>query len=219
METLPVPLAVLAALAALVLAYLVASTLGLLAVGASEARKTRRLEREARRDWEHRTSDPAVLERFQGGPFGLGTDATATHVFRGVHEGRSFVAFDHAVTVDGTRHCHAVVAVDVHATCPPLSMAPRRWPVPLFEEVAGESVQIDHFSLPEVYDVRSPDPEFARALLVPLAIQQLLSWPALAWRLADGALVVVRPSEHDDALQVQRKLSAMTLVLDGASLR
>jgi hypothetical protein len=133
---------------AVVAGILVLMYLGVFLAGASQAWESRGFERKAAKGWEKVREDPSLTSRFQGGPFGVGRDHTATNVYRGLHDGRRFVAFDLALTDDLTGHDpirreYAVVALELGRPTPPVSVHRTESPVPLFAEADGEEVVVD----------------------------------------------------------------------------
>ncbi|KAA1417086.1 hypothetical protein F0U44_18105 [Nocardioides humilatus] len=82
----------------------------------------------AHREWDFTPKDKRLLGLFDGEPFDQGTGRTATHVFRGRHGRRDFVAFDLGYLTRsgggsytrGVQHHHSVVAVR-HGLTPDLT--------------------------------------------------------------------------------------------------
>lgn len=200
-----------------VIGLAVASWLGLLLVGASEARATRRREREVASGWSRSASDPGLPQQFRGGPFAAIGNAEATEVFRGLHRGRAFAAFEYAITLDAdqsSRHRYSVVALEVGLVTPEVSVLRTESPVPHFEEADGTDVVVRRAAFADLCRVRSPEPILAEALLHPAAVDGILGRPAVAWRLSDGWLVSIT-TQRLGPLQVHDTLEVLTVVLDG----
>lgn len=215
-------LVVVAVLAVAAVGFVAVSGLGLALAGASEAHAMRRRERQAVRRWTRVAPAGELLDLFRGGPFGVGHDTAVTNAYRGEHQGRAFVAFDLALTVDPAeggsvpagRQSYTVVAVELGRATAPVSVLRTESPVPYFEEAGGPEVVVRRAAFPRLYRVRSPDPDLAAALLHPAAVDNMLGQPAVAWRLADGWLLAVS-SLRCRPLQVQHQVEVLGAILDG----
>lgn len=169
------------------------------------------------RDWEYRPSDAALVDRFAGAPFGRGHARSATNVVLGRHDGRPFVAFDYRYTTgsgeDSTRHLLSVLAMNLGATTPGLSVAPTGTFGRLVNAVTGRDIPIGVPGFDEAFTVTSPSQEFARDVLQPAVLDVVRRRPDLAWRFEGDSMLVLRSGEHSPA-EVEDKLLFMDAVID-----
>jgi len=173
------------------------------------------------KEWEFRPSDPGLVDRFHGAPFGRGHGRSATNVLLGRHDGRPFVAFDYHYTTssgsgsDSSSHHHvcSVVALNLGVPTPGLSVAPTGAFGRLVNAVTGRDVPIGDPAFDHAFTVTSPAPEFARDVLHPGILEVVRFHPDLAWRFDHDSLVVLRAGEHSTP-EVEAKLHFMDAILD-----
>ncbi|MDQ6526783.1 hypothetical protein RB608_24385 [Nocardioides sp. LHD-245] len=169
------------------------------------------------REWEYRPSDPALIDRFAGAPFGRGHGRTANNVLLGRYDGRPFTAFDYHFTTgsgdDSSRHTYSVVALNLGVRAPELAVAPtstlRRW----VDSLTGRDIRIGDPAFDAVYTVHSPAPEFAADVLLSEVRDVMRHHPALSWRITGDSLLVIRTGAHAPA-EVDAKLHLMDALLD-----
>lgn len=173
------------------------------------------------RDWDFRGSDPGLVDRFRGAPFGRGSGRRAENVISGRHDGREFVAFDyHYTTGSGEdRNSHNVAVVALHLGLPPgvhapdLAVGPTttlgRWA----NALSGRDVPIGDPVFDEHFTVQTPAPEFAADLLLSDVRQVMAHHPNLSWRIAGDSLLVIRPGGSTPE-QVESHLQVMDALLD-----
>ncbi|WP_436699789.1 hypothetical protein [Nocardioides sp. BYT-33-1] len=214
---------VLAVLMFAVTALVVVALVVLLALGVSAAAK-RAAERRAGlaafardREWEFRPSDPALVERFAGAPFGRGHARQATNVLLGRYDGRAFTAFDYQFTTgsgeDSSRHTYSVLALNLGVRAPDLAVGPtstlRRW----VDSLTGRDIEIGDPAFDAAYTVHSSAPEFAADVLLSDVRDVMRHHPALSWRITGDSLLVIRAGAHTPA-EVDAKLHLMDALLD-----
>ena len=181
-----------------------------------------------RREWEYRQSDPSLVSRFGGPPFGNGYSRSATNVFLGRHDGRPFVAFDYDyVTSSGsgritgsrtgnrrTQHHHySVVALSLGLPTPGLAVGPTSTFGSLINAVTGRDVQVGNPAFDQFFTVTSPSPEFALDVLHPDVVGVVMHHPELAWRLEGDSMLVIRAGQHSPQ-EIEAKLLFTDAVLD-----
>lgn len=200
---------------------------------AARATRRRRLERQAmlaswaaHREWEYRPSDPALVTRFDGPPFGTGDRPTASNVVLGRHAGRPFTAFDYSYTTtshttdaDGhshsstSTHRYAVVALHLGLTAPPLAVGPSSTMKRFWNKLTRSDIDVGDPAFDREFLVRSTSPEFARDVLSPDVIALQWQNPAFSWRFAGDSMLVVRAGEQDPG-EVEAKLAFMHALLE-----
>lgn len=169
------------------------------------------------REWEYRPSDPALVDRFDGAPFGRGRARQAVNVLVGRHDGRPFTAFDHHHTTgsgdSSSRHTHSVLALDLGVHAPSLAVGPtttmRRW----VDSLTGRDIEIGDPAFDAFFTVHSPAPDFAVDVLLSDVREVMQHHPDVAWRITGDSLLVIRPGEHSPA-EVDAKLHLMDALLD-----
>ena len=173
------------------------------------------------KEWEYRPSDPSLVSPFQGAPFGRGHGRSATNVLLGHHDGRPFVAFDYRYTTtsgsgdsrSSSTYTHSVVALNLGAPTPGLSVAPTSTFGRLVNAVTGRDIPVGDPAFDEAFTVTSHSPEFARDVLHPGIREVARHHPDLAWRFEHDSLVVIRSGEHSPH-EVESKLHFMDAILD-----
>jgi hypothetical protein len=172
------------------------------------------------REWEYRPTDPTLVHRFDGPPFGRGSSRKATNVFLGRHDGRPFVAFDYGYVTrssgknNSTQHHHySVVALSLGLHTPGLAVGPTGTFGRLINAVTGRDVEIGNPLFDQAFTVTSPSPEFARDVLHPNVVEVVMHHVELAWRLEGESMLVIREGHHSP-LEVEAKLHFMDAVLD-----
>ncbi|WP_408895421.1 hypothetical protein ACJ5H2_10995 [Nocardioides sp. R1-1] len=169
------------------------------------------------REWEYRPSDPALVDRFRGAPFGSGRSRRAVNVLLGHHDGRPFTAFDyHHTTGSGdssSSHVHSVLALNLGVHAPDLAVGPttmlRRW----VDSLTGRDIVIGDPAFDAAFTVHSPAPEFAVDLLLSDVREVLRHHPGVAWRITGDSLLVIRSGQHSPA-EIDAKLHLMDALLD-----
>lgn len=198
--------------------------LTLVVVLSARAAARRRAQRQAtlggwaaRREWDYRPSDPSLVDRFDGAPFGRGSGRSATHVVLGRHDGRPFVAFDYRFTTSGgetsTQHLVSVLAMNLGATAPALSVAPTTTFGKLVNAITGRDIPLGDPAFDEAFTVTSPAPDFARDFLAPAVREVLWHHRDLVWRITGDSMIVLRTGEHSPA-ELEAKLHFLDAVLD-----
>jgi len=169
------------------------------------------------REWEYRPSDPALVDRFTGAPFGRGRARQATNVLIGRFDGRPFTAFDYHYTTgtgeDSSRHSHSVLALNLGVPAPDLAVGPtstvRRW----VDSLTGRDIEIGDPAFDAAYTIHSPAPEFTADVLLSDVREVMRHHPALSWRITGDSLLVIRSGEHTPA-EIDAKLHVMDALLD-----
>lgn len=169
------------------------------------------------RDWEYAPSDPALVNRFEGAPFGRGHARSATNVVRGRHDGRHFVAFDYHYTTssgeNSSRHQVSVLAMSLGVQTPGLAVGRTTSFGRLWNSLTGRDVPTGDEMFDRTFTVVSPSAEFAQDVLNPTVKEIVWRWPDLAWRLAGDSMLVIRTGTHDPH-EVEAKLHFMDDLID-----
>lgn len=175
----------------------------------------------AHREWDFRPSDPALVSRFSGAPFGTGYGQRASNVLLGTHEGRPLVAFDyHYTTSSGggktyssTTHSYSVIALNLGVRTPGLSVGPTTAFGRLWNNLTGRDIEIGDPPFDQHFTVISPAPEFARDVLLSDVREVMQRNPELAWRIDGDSILMLRAGQHTPQ-EIEAKLHVMDAVLD-----
>ncbi|AIY17621.1 hypothetical protein GUY44_06115 [Pimelobacter simplex] len=169
------------------------------------------------REWEYRPSDPALVDRFQGAPFGRGHGRHVSNVLIGQYDGRPFTAFDYQFTTgsgdDSSRHTYSVVALNLGVRAPDLAVGPtttlRRWA----DSLTGRDIEIGDPAFDAAFTIHSPAPEFAADVLLSDVRDVMRHHPGLSWRITGDSLLMIRSGAHAPA-EIDGKLQVMDALLD-----
>ncbi|OYN97354.1 hypothetical protein CGZ95_15295 [Enemella evansiae] len=145
--------------------------------------------------------DPAMLERFQAPPFGLGGEKRAYDVVRGQRDGRSFSYWTQDWWASralpqsgrdrslGDKHAIAVAAVDLDGQRPVLDIVTHRMGDDEFVPI-GQQLP-DHPGLPGV-SIFGDDPAYAAQVLTDDLVARIAAQPVedrINLRVAEGAAI------------------------------
>ena len=180
----------------------------------------------ASRGWTYTRSDPALVDRFEGDPFGRGEDREAVNVLRGTAHARPIVVFDYSYVTtststdanghtktDRTTHRFSVVAVNTGVVMPALSVAPEGMVSRFFGRLTNSDIELESEDFNRAFRVTCPNRRFASDVLHPRMMELLLQWPELAWRFDADSILAIRDGSHDVA-EVDAKLAALDAILD-----
>lgn len=173
------------------------------------------------REWEYRAEDPSLVSRFTGAPFGRGGGRRATNVLIGRHDERPMVAFDYHFTTTSSsgettstqEHVYSVVALNLGAHVPSLSIGPTGTLGRIFNAVTGRDIPIGDPAFDQHFTVTSTSPEFAQDVLRSDVMEVLRHHPDIAWRLDGDSMVMIRAGQHTPQ-EVEAKLHMMDAILD-----
>lgn len=135
-----------------------------------------------RRGWQYSPVDRELVADLNLEPFGRGTARTARHVVRGTHRGLPMRLFRYEHTTgsadDPTTHQHSVAQYVSGAEWPDLEVY-RGWRLRLSRHIDFDDDRFD-----QLYDVRSPDRDFAHRFVHPQFMTALLDGALGEYHLA-----------------------------------
>ncbi|MBZ5736236.1 DUF3137 domain-containing protein [Nocardioides sp. TRM66260-LWL] len=173
------------------------------------------------RGWSLADSDPSLVHRFSGEPFGRGFGRRTRHVLRGTHAGRPFVVFDYVhKTRDGSgenartvTHRHCLTVIELGVRTPGLVVDPEN----VLERFAGRllntDIELESEEFNRAFRVNSRDRRFASAVLHPRMMEHLLHLRDLGWRIEDDAMILVERGSYE-VDGVETRLAMLASVLD-----
>jgi hypothetical protein len=211
----------------IVLAVIGFGVVGVIAVRVGRRNKQRVAEL---RDWalsqdfsfSEREEFPALP--YQGPPFDLGNRRRYRNLIRGRLAGLPLTAFDYSYETTSSRRSGAggtvrntsthhlqVIAVDLPARRPRLSVTPKSLASRIAVVFGGQDIQIGLPDFDRTFRVRADDQQAARSLLGPLA-PALLAWPDQALRIEGSGLLVYRRGRLE-AQELERRLKGLAAAL------
>lgn len=175
----------------------------------------------ASRGWTVRESDPSLVTRFSGSPFGTGDSRRATNCLYGSHDGRHVVAFDYQYeTTSGsgddrstTTHHYSVVAMSLGTVMPRLAVSPEGPVGRFFGRLTNRDIELESEDFNRAFTVTADDRRFASDVLHPQMMQMLLQWPALGWRLEGDSMLVIRSGHHQPS-EIDSTLAVIDAIVD-----
>jgi hypothetical protein len=191
----------------------------------AEQKRTKELQQFClARGWTYAASGPALVDRWQGAPFGDGDDRKARHVIGGTWRGAQFVAFDYSYVTtttdaDGrtsrTTHTDGVVAVVLPTYLPTLQVTGESMLRRMAQVVGlGQDIELESEDFNRAFTVTSRDPKFATDVLTPRTMEMLLAAPHLAWRI-EGTDILSWESGTFGTVEVLQRLDHLSKVVAG----
>lgn len=174
------------------------------------------------REWDYRPADPTLLDRFHGPPFTYGHNSKAENVLLGRYGGRPFVAFDLQVDTSRSAGGHAsgglawysVAALNLGAPAPDLSVGPKGVLGRLLARINDRDVPIGNAEFDDAFSVRSPSPDFARAVLTRGVVSLVQQHPDNGWRIDGDSLLMLSPRVlRRPPEEIEERLELMTAIL------
>ncbi len=149
--------------------------------------------------WTYEQTEPSLVTRWQGTPFGRGENQRVKDVVRGVRDQRPFTAFNYSYVErrsDGkggsetTTYQFAVVALGLPAFLPAVEVVPDNLLTRAAAAVGlSPGIELESEDFNRKFRVTARDPKFASDILSPRTMEQLLRSPARAWRIEGTDLV------------------------------
>lgn len=132
----------------------------------------------ARNGWQYAGTAPALTERWQNAPFGIGSSRRATEVLTGIWQGRSATSFRYRYTSsDGDRrtvHTFHVLFLTLPAYLPTLELTPEGLGARLAKAVGGQDLEFELEDFNRAWRVTSRMPRFASDVVHPRLMERLL---------------------------------------------
>jgi hypothetical protein len=185
------------ALFPLIFVLFIVVIVGAVVVGYLQAKKRREgmSAFAASRGWTYTETDPTLVDRFEGEPFGTGEDREAANVLRGTAHGRPIVVFDYSyvttrTTTDANGHTRtdrdthpfSVVVMNTGAVMPALSVAPEGMVSRFFGRLTNSDIELESEDFNRAFRVTCPNRRFASDVLHPRMMELLLQHPDSAFR-------------------------------------
>ncbi len=129
--------------------------------------------------WTYTESDPSLVARWSGAPFGQGRSRRATEVLRGLTRGRPATSFTYRWTTGSgksrTTHTAHVVAIDLPARLPELALTPENLATRLVRVLGAQDIQFESAEFNQAWRVQARDLRFAHGVVHPRMMERLMS--------------------------------------------
>ena len=176
--------------------------------------------------WGYAERDDRWVDAFPDAPFGRGHNKSARNVITGTHDSRPFVAFDYRyytteTSTDGegrttTRevaHPYAIVATQLGAQLPELSVTPEGFFSRTIGRISGNDIELESEDFNRAFTVNCPDRKFASDVLHPQTMEFLLQHPNLSFRFAAGHALTVKNGQFEQP-EIDSRLRILDSLID-----
>ncbi|MBO1753114.1 hypothetical protein J4G33_14985 [Actinotalea sp. BY-33] len=169
--------------------------------------------------WQYVGSDPSLVSRWRGQPFGQGSGRQATRVVTGTYQGRQAVSFAYRYTTGSGKNRSTttfhVLALHLPAYLPTLELTPEGVGARLAKVFGAQDIQFESEAFNRAWRIAAPDERFAHDVLSPRLMERLLRPDALGLALRiEGQDVLCwslgAPQHH----LVARRLGVMSAIVE-----
>jgi len=209
--------------AVLILGIAIACTLFYLKWRSEQKRRSLLLQWAAANNWSFAASDDTWCNRWQGDPFGEGSNRQARNVLTGQWKGRQFASFDYSYethTSDGRggqrteTHYYAVTAVNLPTYLPRLQVTPENLLTRLGNALGLSDIELESEDFNRAFRVHANDAKFASDVLTPRTMQMLLSRPRFSWRI-EGVDILCWADGEQHPGEITARVATMLDVVAG----
>jgi hypothetical protein len=173
------------------------------------------------RGWRYEASQPLLVDRFDGPPFGIGHGRSAGNAVYGQHDGREFVSFDYQYkTTSGsgkdrrtTTHSFSVVALSMGVSLPSLRVDPENFLERVVGRVTNSDIELELEDFNRAFTVSCPDRKFASDVLHPQMMEFLLQHRDVGWRFERDSMLMVSGTKRSVA-EIDATLALMDQISD-----
>jgi Protein of unknown function (DUF3137) len=175
----------------------------------------------AARGWRYEADQPLLADRFDGPPFGLGSDRQAGNAVYGQHDGRDFVSFDYQYeTTSGsgddrrtTTHSFSIVALSMGVSLPSLRVDPENFLERVVGRVTNTDIDLELEDFNRAFTVSCPDRKFASDVLHPQMMEFLLQHRDVGWRFERDSMLMVSSTQRS-VQEIDATLALMDQISD-----
>jgi hypothetical protein len=173
------------------------------------------------RGWRYEAEQPLLVDRFDGAPFGIGDDRSATNAVYGQHDGRDFVSFDYEYeTTSGsgkdrrtTTHTFSVVALSMGVSLPSLRVDPENFLERFVGRVTNTDIELELEDFNRAFTVSCADRKFASDVLHPQMMEFLLQQRHVGFRFERDSMLIVSDTRRS-VEQIDATLAVMDQISD-----
>lgn len=175
----------------------------------------------ASRGWRYEATQPLLVDRFAGPPFGVGHGRSAGNAVYGQHDGRDFVSFDYEYkTTSGsgknrrtTTHSFSVLALSMGVSLPDLRVDPENFLERFVGRVTNSDIELELEDFNRAFTVSCPDRKFASDVLHPQMMEFLLQHRDIGWRFERDSMLMVSGTKRSGA-EIDATLALMDQISD-----
>lgn len=169
--------------------------------------------------WTYVGRNPALVGRWRGEPFDVGSGRAATEVVTGTWAGRAAASFAYEYTTGSGKnrstHYFHVVTLQLPTFLPTLELTPDGAGAKIAKAFGGQDLQFELAEFNERWRVEARDPRFAHAVVHPRLMERLMHQDALGMRIRiEGTDILCWTSGRPDLDAVAHRLHVLSAVVD-----
>src|SRR5690625_4507189 len=139
------------------------------------------------RGWQYRPQDPALVRRWPGPPFGVGSSRRASEVLTGTFHGHQAVSFNYQYTTGSgknrtTTHFH-VVGLHLPAPLPWLRLSPEHFGTRIGKFFGMQDLEFESHAFNDTWRVQGPEGQFPYDFIHPRMMERLMQPDAVGQRI------------------------------------
>jgi hypothetical protein len=170
----------------------------------------------AAKGWSFYATEPGLVGKWPGEPFGRGEDQAARNVLRGSWGDRKFIAFDYSYQPFSVRSGRpprrfGVIAMQLPVALPWLEVEHENLLVNPLE--AGDDIRFESERFNRTFRITSTDEKYARAVIHPRLMELLLDRGEIGWRITGEHLLGWYAGSHTPTA-LERRLTLLTQIAD-----
>lgn len=188
-----------------------------------QKRRSLLVEWAAANQWTFAARDDSWCGRWQGDPFGNGSNRRARNVLTGQWKGHPFASFDYSYETHTSNgqggqqtetHYYAVSCVTLPTYLPRLQVTPENLLSRLGNALGLSDIELESEDFNRAFRVHANDPKFASDVLTARTMQMLLTRPRFSWRIEGSDILCWNQGEQHPA-EVTARVATMLDVVAG----
>lgn len=170
--------------------------------------------------WTYLGTDPSLVDRWRGAPFGMGHSRRVSELAVGPFGSYRAMSFAYRYTTGSgknrTTHVFHVATLAMPAWLPGVELTPQGLGARILTALGRQDLEFESEDFNQRWRVEARDPRFAHAVLHPRMLERLVRPDAvgLSLRLAGSDVVCWSPGLPDMATMA-RRLGVMRAIVDG----
>lgn len=169
--------------------------------------------------WTYVGRNSALVGRWRGEPFGVGSGRAASEVVTGTWAGRPATSFAYEYTTGSGKnrstHYFHVVALALPTYLPTLELTPDGAGAKIAKAFGGQDLQLELDAFNERWRVEAHDPRFAHSVLHPRLMERLMAADTWGMRIRiEGTDILCWADGRPRLEAVARRLQVLNAVVD-----
>lgn len=169
--------------------------------------------------WTYVGSDPSLVDRWQGAPFGVGRSRRASEVMVGTWGDRPAVSFTYSYVTGSGKSQSAldfhVLALPLPAYLPTVELTPDGLAVRILTGSGAPDIQFESEQFNRAWRVAADDAKFAYDIVHPRLMERLMAQDALGAKLRiAGTDIVSWMGRPTDTARIPQRLALLQAVID-----